>query len=447
MTFKKIAPICEFTKRYEKSGILRLHMPGHKGKSLLGPESADITEIHGADSLFEANGIIAASEENASALFGAKTFYSTEGSSLCIRAMLALIAQNVPKRGEKIRVLAGRNAHKSFLSAVALLDLEVDWLYPLPNESYLSCTVTPERLEAALSATDEKPAAVYLTSPDYLGNTADIRSLAAVCHAHGTYLLVDNAHGAYLKFLAESRHPIDLGADLCCDSAHKTLPALTGGAYLHVSHTVAALFADKVKAAMAIFASTSPSYLILQSLDAVNGYLAERAADYSAFAARVEICRARLEEHGYTFAGNEPLKWTLCTGPYGYTGTEFADILRKHGVECEFSDADHTVMMLAPAMGSHLGLLCRILVSIPRRSPVSQDLPHLHPPVRVLSPREALLSPAEVLPTAECLGRVLADATVGCPPAVPIVVCGERIDEAAIAVLTHYGIDRCTVVK
>ena len=447
MTSARRAPICEFAKRYEKSGILRLHMPGHKGRTLIGPESMDLTEICGADSLFEASGIIAESEAIASVLFGCKTFYSTEGSSLCIRAMLALIAQNVPKRGAKTRILAGRNAHKSFLSAVALLDIEVDWLYPLPQESYLSCTVSAERLDQALRACAEKPAAVYITSPDYTGNVVDVKALAAVCHAHGVYLLVDNAHGAYLKFLPESAHPVDLGADLCCDSAHKTLPVLTGGAYLHVSRTVEALFASKVKSAMALFASTSPSYLILQSLDAANPYLADHKKDIADLAQRAQICRARLEAHGYVFGGNEPLKWTLYTKPYGYVGTEFANILRKHGVECEFADPDLMVLMLSSAIATHLSRLCRILVSIPRRQAIEQAFPHLHPAKRVLTPREALLAPTEVLPTARCVGRVLADVTVGCPPAVPIAVCGEQIDEATVKALTYYGMTHCTVVK
>ena len=441
------APICDFVKRYEKSGTLRLHMPGHKGRTLIGPEGMDLTEIRGADSLFEADGIIAESEANASALFGARTFYSVEGSSLCIRTMLALIARNVPQRGEKTRVLAARNVHKSFLSAVALLDVEVDWLYPTVEESYLSCTVTAEGLERALAACTEKPAAVYITSPDYLGNVADVKALAAVCHAHGVYLLVDNAHGAYLKFLAGSAHPIDLGADLCCDSAHKTLPVLTGGAYLHVSHTVEALFADKVKATMALFASTSPSYLILQSLDAVNPYLVEHGGDFAVFAARVAICRSRLEKYGFVFVGNEPLKWTIATKSYGYTGMEFADVLRKHGIECEFADPDHVVMMLSPAISSHLNHCCRILAGVPRRAPLVQAPPRLQTATRALSPREALLSPAEVLPVAQCLGRILADATVGCPPAVPILVCGERINEAAIQAFLYYGTERCSVVK
>ncbi|MBQ8357973.1 MAG: PLP-dependent transferase [Clostridia bacterium] len=440
-------PICDFVRRYAEDRNLRLHMPGHKGVSLLGFESYDITEIQGADSLYEADGIIKESEENASALFGAHTFYSTEGSSLCIRAMLYLVAQKARERGEKPLILAGRNVHKSFLSAVGLLDLAVEWLYGAG--SYLSCSITPTDLDRALTGVAQKPVAVYLTSPDYLGNTVDVAALAAICHARDVLLLVDNAHGAYLKFLPVSRHPIDLGADLCCDSAHKTLPALTGGAYLHISHRVSGDFAQRAKDALALFGSTSPSYLILQSLDAVNAYLADGYAGRLAeFVRQVQSCKQRLAAAGYALCGDEPLKLTIRTKPYGYRGGELADLLLKNGIVCEFYDPDHVVFMLTPQVGSDG--LCRLtetLCDLPGRAPVTEEPPRLARPKQVLSAREAILAPSERLPAEKCLDRILAVATVGCPPAVPIVCCGERIDESAIRAFRYYGVTACAVVK
>ena len=212
-------PVCDFCRNYAQSDALRLHMPGHKGMPLIGFEPLDLTEIDGADSLFEAEGILRESEENASRLFGAHTFYSTEGSSLCIRAMLQLVCQYARSKGARPKILAGRNAHKTFLSAAALLDFELQWLYPDKDGSYLSCPVEAASLDQLLSQ-GEAPTAVYITSPDYLGCISDVKELSRICKKHGVLLLVDNAHGAYLKFLAPSRHPIDLGADLCCDSAH-----------------------------------------------------------------------------------------------------------------------------------------------------------------------------------------------------------------------------------
>ena len=144
-------PICEFVQAFANADPLRLHVPGHKGAEYLGMERLDITEIDGADSLYEASGIIARSEENASRLFDCPTFYSTEGSSHCIRAMLYLAGMEARKAGRKPVIAAARNVHKSFLSAVALLDYDVVWLYPKESESYLSCKVTPQALEELLA--------------------------------------------------------------------------------------------------------------------------------------------------------------------------------------------------------------------------------------------------------------------------------------------------------
>ena len=442
-------PICDFVRDYAASGTARLHMPGHKGAPVLGMEALDITEINGADSLYEAEGIIAESERNASALFGANTFYSTEGSSQCIRAMLYLAVLHARGQGiTRPTVAAGRNAHKTFLSAAALLDLDVTWLYPEAEDSYLSCAVTAPMLER-LFEHGEKPVAVYLTSPDYLGNTVDIAAIAEVCHQYDVLLLVDNAHGAYLKFLSPSRHPMDLGADVCCDSAHKTLPVLTGGAYLHISRRAPQMLLREAKRALAMFGSTSPSYLILQSLDAANRVLAEGYGEaLSVLSERVADCRARLEAHGFACVGDEPIKLTLCPKPYGYTGTALAQCLRERGIECEFADPDYLVLMFAPATAeADFARLTDVLLSLPRREAITALPPAMGRPVRVISVRDATFSPCETVPAAESAGRILAAATVGCPPAVPIVVSGERIDGSAVAQFAYYGMERCVVVK
>ena len=441
-------PVCDFVRHYADANLLRLHMPGHKGQGPLGVEQLDITEIDGADSLYEAGGIIRRSEENAAALFGCRTFYSTEGSSQCIRAMLYLARMYAVQSGRKPLIAAQRNVHKTFLSAAALLDLEVQWLYPEQEESYLSCSLRAEQLEQVLRQSARKPAAVYLTSPDYLGLLADVEGIARVCHDHGVLLLVDNAHGAYLKFLNRSMHPVDLGADLCCSSAHKTLPVLTGGAYLHISQNVPAELAGQVRTALALFGSTSPSYLILQSLDAANIYLSTYPQKLNPFLQQVDAVKARLISHGYCLYGDEPLKLTLCAKPYGYTGTELARMLLEQGIVCEFADPDYLVLMLTPEVAAAgLQQLERVLLCIPRKPAIHLQPPKLHRGQRVLSIREAALSPAETRPVQMCEGSILAAASVSCPPAVPILICGERIDEAAIAAFRYYGIDCCTVVK
>ena len=441
-------PICDFVRRYTESKALRLHMPGHKGSSVLGVEQLDITEIEGADSLYEANGIIRQSEINASALFGAETFYSVEGCSQCIRAMLYLTVLQAKQQGKQPLIAAARNVHKTFLSAAALLDFGVMWLYPRVPDSYLSCNLDAEAVDSALSQAEQKPVAVYLTSPDYLGNLTDIAAISAVCRRHGVLLLVDNAHGAYLHFLQPSQHPVDLGADLCCDSAHKTLPVLTGGAYLHISPNAPDVFREQAKNALMLFGSTSPSYLILQSLDAANAYLADGYSHrLREFISRVRQLKNRLAAHGYCLRGEEPLKLTLSAKPYGYTGDRLAEILLEKNVVCEFSDPDFVVMMLTLETGEEgLARLEQALRSIPRNVAIKEKPPVFCECKTEMSIREAMLSPSKTVPAEKSIGRVLAAPSVGCPPAVPIVICGECINEAAVKCFAYYGIDTCGVV-
>ena len=564
-------PIYDFVTRYKDLRPARFHMPGHKGRGPLGCEELDLTEIPGADSLYEAAGIIAESEANASALFGCPTFYSTEGSSHCIRAMLQLAMQlqsvgggvhdapNVSvfgscgtsrtpsptKNGGRFRILAARNVHKTFLSAAALLDLDVVWL-PSAGGSYLSAQPSPAGLDAALTETGAS--AVYLTCPDYLGFLPDLRPLAQVCHARGALLLVDNAHGAYLRFLNPSRHPMDLGADLCCDSAHKTLPVLTGGAYLHVSKKAfplrgrchpaspASRMTDEVvcdaaavRDALALFGSTSPSYLILQSLDLANPYLEQLPERLAAFLPKVEALRSRLRAAGWTPVGDEPLKLTLCchserseesvppavplergTDPSTPlrsaqddrpgSGLQLAAALEREKIYCEFADPDYIVFMLSPQnTDAELSRLEAALKAFPLRgrcpsahtgadevglavgsdpqiAPViasgndaaamrwqeasedaslrarpSREAGGEWPPLRelpepVCSIRAAMLAPAETVPAGESLGRVLGRPGVSCPPAVPILMPGERIDRAAVAAFARYGIETVAVL-
>lgn len=435
-------PVADFVQRYAKAGTARLHMPGHKGRCFLGCEPWDITEIHGADALYEAEGILAESEQNAAALFGSqRTCYSTEGSSQCIRAMLYLA---VAASGSHT-VVAARNVHRAFVSAAALLDLEIRWLWPEESRSLCGCPISPAQLEETLHSLPEPPAAVYLTSPDYLGGMAQIPALAQVCHQHGTLLLVDNAHGAYLRFLQPSLHPLDLGADLCCDSAHKTLPVLTGGAYLHLSPTAPAQLAPLAKSALGLFGSTSPSYLTLASLDLCNRYLAEGYPQRLAEAVkRLAELRERLTAAGWRVEPSDPLRVTVAA-PRGVTGQELAGQLRRQGVECEYADRDFLVLMATPEnTPEELAQAAAALGQCPGEANPPQ-LP-LARGERACSIRQAAFAPRETVDAAHSLGRVCGLPTVGCPPAIPIAVSGERITPEALALFAYYGIEQVEVL-
>ncbi len=440
-------PICDFVKKYAEAEPVRMHMPGHKGNPFIGAETLDITEFDGADELFCPNGIIAESEANASKIFGSRTFYSAGGSTLCIQAMLRLIALNA-KKGRKPLVLAGRNAHKAFINACALLDIDIEWLYPQKNASYLSCNITADFLEERLASLAELPDAVYVTSPDYMGNILDIKAISDVCRKAGVTLAVDNAHGAYLKFLPESFHPIDLGADICCDSAHKTLPVLTGGAYLHISDNAPSIFAENAKNSLALFGSSSPSYLILQSLDAFNAF-ADRFSDaLRAFLFTVEGLKKDIKKHGFVLAGNEPLKLTVMPKSCGMTGDELAELLRENNIFCEFHDPDTVVLMLSPlSRNEEIERMRQVLLNIEIGTAITVFPPRVPKPKTALSPREAMLSQSEEVPINKALGKICACAAISCPPAIPIVTCGEIIDENVLSSLEYYGTKKCSILK
>ena len=440
-------PILDFVRAYAESGTVRAHMPGHKGRGPLGIEALDLTEIQGADSLYEADGIIRRSEENASRLFGSRmTLYSTEGSSLCIRAMLLTALKEGRKHGLAPVLLAGRNVHRTVLSAACLLDFDIAWLYGA-GETCLSARPDAAEIAAVLSRMDPKPFALYLTSPDYLGGMADLGAAARVCRKFGVPLLVDNAHGAYLRFLTPSLHPLSLGAQMCCDSAHKTLPALTGAAYLHVGDWPG-LTVREVRDSMALFGSTSPSYLTLASLDGVNALLSGDWPDkLRAFCGRMEELKDRLKCAGWTLFGEEPMKLTLWASKAGRRGDELADLLREQGIECEFADPDFTVLMLAPGQEEDLLKIGDVLTSLPVQKALDRPPPPAVRGKKACSIREAMLAPSEAVPKERALGRILAAPCVSCPPAVPLLTCGEIITKEALDAFSYYGIRTLSVVR
>lgn len=438
-------PIVSFLKSYQEKSPVRMHMPGHKGAGILGFEGMDLTEIYGADELFAAEGIIKESEQNASSLFGCPTYYSTQGSTLCIQTMCTILCQDAKSKGKKPKILAGRNAHRSFIHAAALLDFEIEWLYG--NSDYLSCKIHAEDLEKAII--ESHPTAVYLTNPDYLGNLLDIKALASVCKKYNVLLAIDNAHGAYLRFLKDSLHPIDLGADLCCDSAHKTLPVLTGGAYLHLSESLNQVWKNDVKHFMEYFSSTSPSYLIMASLDAANEVLDTAfKKSLSECIQRVDGLKNTLVQYGYTILSGEPMKITISTKEFGYTGNEIANLLMECDIYPEFYDSDYIVLMPSPYnTKDDLKRLETCLCGIERKPILINKPPKLEQSKKAMNVRQALFSSSITLDVSKSLGQVCSSVTVSCPPAILPVIPGEVISESSIEVMKYYGIETVRVVK
>lgn len=439
-------PIVDFIKKYARKKMARFHMPGHKGKKVFLGESFDITEIDGADNLSAPFGIIKNSQDSTAKLFGAeKTYFSTAGSSLSIKAMLSAFVKN---DGERAVIFAGRNAHKAFIHSAILLDFEIKWLYGEDSKSYLSADITPKYLRNILSS-NNKPTAVYITSPDYLGNIADIRGLSEVCLEFNIPLLVDNAHGAYLKFLSSDIHPITLGATACVDSAHKTLPVLTGGGYLHFSSTAKNFIdVEKVQNDLSLFSSSSPSYLIMASLDNANKILdSDFSKKLNKTVKEVEEVKNKLINLGVRVKNSEPLKIVIDAKKCGYTGFALNELLLKNGVVVEFYDEDYLTLMVSPYnKKSDYKKLIKAFKNFTPKNEIEKEK-FLFNAEKVLSPKKAYSLNKERVKVEDAKGKILADISYSCPPAVPIAIIGERVDENAIKALKYYKVQEIEVIK
>lgn len=437
-------PLRDFIEQEIKKQTVRMYMPGHKGKeeglfsSLL---PYDITEIQGADYLYEATGILKEIEDYAASLFGSGTsLMSVGGSSQSICAMFKLA---VPVKG---KVLADRNCHISAIHAMALLDIDPIWLYPQVEEKTgLTIPFEAKQIESALIK-DREIRAVFLTSPNYFGRTCDIKEIVKVCEKHKVKLMVDNAHGAILHFLNESKHPISLGADFCCDSLHKTLPALTGTGLLHIKEKQ---LRQEAKAAMGLFGSTSPSYLLMLSIEECLYNLSNVKNEIKKMQTQVkkvnEVAK-KLELQVVT--DNHLLRICISGWEIGYTGEELASHLRSFQIEPEYI-SDNFVVLLPSVKTSEVEYksIISCLKSIKKRKGYSFKKIEMHQTKTNCSLRRALLGETELVKPEEAMGRIAAESLMRCPPGIAVLLPGEEIDNKGVAEIKKSGISRVKVVK
>lgn len=443
-------PLKRALDEYIRQDYARLHMPGHKGASIspFGELMAyDVTEVEGTDSLFEDDGPLKELEEIFTRLYDTKgTVMSAGGSTLCIQAMLRMVAK---KEG---RILAGRNIHAAAVNAMALLGLEPVWVYPnRKQEERLIGEISPDAIRNVLekekqAGTLDSLCAVYVTSPDYFGVMSDIRSIAQIAHEYGLPLLVDNAHGAHLHFLKEEYHPMQLGADLCCDSLHKTMPALTGAALLHTSD---AKYCPQMKGAMTVFGSTSPNYLIMLSMDSTAAFLMQDGAErIQQTVIQCEKLKQKAREKGFVLPQYcDPMRLTLPLAGTGWDAQNFRKLLRKHKIMEEYLSDSGCVLLFSPFNREEdfkrtKALLDEVLI---------QNQPFTAFPIvpseKVMSLREAFLSPKESVPVEKAEGRIAAQVKITCPPGIPLVMPGERLHKEIIKILKNSGIFVIDVVK
>lgn len=273
-------------KEYGKSDFYAFHMPGHKRQEELGitlfpnPFSVDITEIDGFDNLHHPEGILKESMERAAAVYGAdRTYYLVNGSTCGILAAISSVVSD----GKKL--LMARNSHKSAYHAAMLNRMETEYIYPeIIEESGIQGGIEPGELRRILEADKEnRIGAVFLTSPTYEGIVSDIKNLAEIVHERGIPLIVDEAHGAHFAFYEGEgenrqtgrlfpRSALQCGADLVIQSIHKTLPSLTQTAVLHLKEGIADR--ERLEFYLRIYQSSSPSYVMMASIDNCIEYMA-----------------------------------------------------------------------------------------------------------------------------------------------------------------------------
>lgn len=317
-------------------------MPGHKGKSNSKLDySLDLTELFFTDNLYSPSreiNLIYTLEEKISKCFfknaDIKSLISCSGATLCVQASVLTLK----KSKKSLYIICDRASHVSFVNAISLLDMVPLWIYP--GEDF------PESIGAlAKKHSPENIAGVYVTSPDYYGDMKDIKKISDECKKYSLGLVVDNSHGSHLAFHKNGNlHPINLGADISIDSIHKTLPVLTGAALLFSGGRF-----DKeqlIRPAMKMFASTSPSYLILLSIEAMAELLERRGiSEHERLLSDIAAFEKKAGELGFVFESGgfrDPYRIVLNCA---HSGKALYYYLTTKNIFCEFFDSDRVAAM------------------------------------------------------------------------------------------------------
>ena len=425
------------------------HMPGHKGRAPFGPEdlyALDTTELAVTDDLYRPGGAIAEAQTLYARAAGAgASLFLHNGSTAGVHAMLQLWA----RPGDT--VLLPRSAHLSAVHACVLGGLRPVWMpvrvtgdgYPwLPEETVLE----------ALAAHPEAKA-LLLTRPDYWGGCIPLERVIRAAHALGVRVAVDEAHGAHLPWLGTPASAGACGADAWVQSTHKTLPALTGTAVLHLRDGAEA---PRALAILRREQTSSPSHLLLMSIDDARAWMEENGEQslktlceaLAALCARLpalgyDDAHAGWAETGYAF---DPTRLVI-TAPQGGEALEAS--LRALGADVEMADSRRAVCictaMDSPADIRALGDLLAAVPPAPAREEIRQPAHPLPPqamPPQAMPPREAALGETAPVPLAECAGRIAAASAGLYPPGIPLVCPGEMITEEIAEALRAAGPDR-----
>ena len=333
-------------KKLQKNNKLPMHMPGHKRKSypyLTGMAELDITEIEGFDNLHSASGILLKSMEGAAKLRGARAaFYLINGSTCGILASVCAMLSQADK------VIVARNCHKSVYNAIEIAGAEPVFVYPKISARYgIAGSVRPEDIEAAVS---ENPDCrlIIVTSPTYEGVISDIKCICGIAHRHNIPVLVDAAHGAHLGFDGFSESAIGLGADISVESLHKTLPSLTQTAVCYISGDI--VKKEKIAEMLAVFETSSPSYLLLSSIDGCVNELKKKNALKKWNEALAFFCTEAKKLKNIKLLGKEAEffgldKSKIVLFPKNQSASALAEFMRAENIEPEMVSPDYVICM------------------------------------------------------------------------------------------------------
>ena len=451
---KKEELLIERLKKYRRSDMYPFHMPGHKRAegiklSFPDPFSVDITEIDGFDNLHHPEGILKESMKWASSLYGSDhTWYLVNGSTC---GLLSAISAAVPHRG---KILVSRNCHKAVYHGIYLNHLEAVYVYPqsVPGLG-IQGGILPEDVENALK-NDPDIQAVLMVSPTYDGIVSDVKAIAEIVHKAGLPLIVDEAHGAHFAYGdAFPKSALELGADAVIQSVHKTLPSLTQTALLHVKNNRpdggCYLDVKKVERYLQIYQSSSPSYILMSSIDACMDKL-EREGDemFRVFTENLEKARRRLSECKYIRLVTpqacecqrvfdfDRSKILLSTVNSSLNGRELHKILRREfHLEMEM-EAENYVLALAAVGDTAEGFerLCDAIEEIDRRESLKyrEEAVEKEPlkngkMKQIMRISQAMDAESERCPLDECIGRTSGEFAYLYPPGIPLIVPGEQI--------------------
>lgn len=433
---------------YKTSGYYGFHMPGHKrNEHMLEaslPFGIDITEIEGFDDLHHAQGLILRAQERAARLYHAQETHFLVNGSTC--GILGAILGST-KRGDKI--LLGRNCHKSVYHALILNELVPVYVYPPTLASQeLNGPIEPEEV-ARLLKTEKDVRAVVLVSPTYDGIVSDVEAIAEIVHRHEIPLIIDEAHGAHFGF-----HPYfpgnanQKGADIVIHSTHKTMPALTQTALLHINGKIADR--QKVRDYLHMLQSSSPSYVLMASIDACMEWVEQEGL--KAFAAYADRLTRLREELGdlcnlqiLQAACMDPSKILISAGRTNRNGKElYGILLEEYHLQMEMCTESYVLAMTSPADTEEgfirLKEALHLIDGQLERQNTKSTAPKKHIPLAetVYLPCHARGRCNAYLTYKESAGKIAGEYAYLYPPGIPIVVPGERISKEAAELLAFY---------